>query len=61
MAQLEKPSFRWAASNPMSCSVATVRADRQPEAHYYYDSRAEWTQVNDDLPKLGGEDGMQPL
>ncbi len=37
------------------------KIDRDPEAHYYYDSRAEWTIVNDDLPKLGGKDGMQPL
>ncbi len=37
------------------------KIDRIPEAHYYYDSRAEWTNVNDDLPKLGGKDGMQPL
>ena len=35
--------------------------DRAPEAHYYYDSRADWTEVNDDLPKLGGKDGMTPL
>ena len=35
--------------------------DRSPEAHYYYDSRADWTEVNDDLPKLGGESGMEPL
>ena len=26
--------------------------DRQPEEHYYYDSRATRTVVNDDLPKL---------
>ena len=37
------------------------KIDRDPEAHYYYDSRAEWTNVIDDLPKLGGKDGMQPL
>ena len=35
--------------------------DRAPEAHYYYDSRADWTQVNDDLPKFGGETGSEPL
>ena len=35
--------------------------DRLPEEHYYYDSRADWVEVNDDLPKLGGADGMQPL
>ena len=37
------------------------KIDRRPEAHYYYDSRADWTEVNDDLPKLGGESGMEPL
>ena len=35
--------------------------DRVPEEHYYYDSRADWTDIHDDLPKLGGRDGMQPL
>ncbi len=37
------------------------KIDRSPEAHYYYDSRADWTMVNDDLPKFGGESGMEPL
>jgi len=35
--------------------------DRVPEVHWYYDSRATWTVVNDDLPKLGGESGTEPL
>jgi hypothetical protein len=35
--------------------------DRLPEAHYYYDSRAAWTEINDDLPKLGGPSGEEPL
>jgi hypothetical protein len=37
------------------------KIDRRPEAHYYYDSRADWTVVNDDLPKFGGKSGMEPL
>lgn len=37
------------------------KIDREPEAHYFFDSRADWTVVNDDLPKLGGESGMDPL
>ena len=37
------------------------KIDRRPEAHYYYVSRADWTVVNDDLPKLGGKSGMEPL
>ena len=35
--------------------------DRLPEGHYYYDSRTDWVETNDDLPKLGGADGIQPL
>ena len=35
--------------------------DRNPEAHFYYDSRAPWTEVNDSLPKLGGVSGTEPL
>lgn len=35
--------------------------DRAPEVHWYYDSRADWTVVDDDLPKLGGKDGTTPL
>ncbi len=37
------------------------KIDREPEEHWYYDSRAPWTKVNDDLPKLGGESGLEPL
>ena len=37
------------------------KIDREPEEHYYFDSRADWTVVNDDLPKLGGPTGDQPL
>ena len=37
------------------------KIDREPEAHYYFDSRADWTVVNDDLPKLGGATGEEPL
>ncbi len=37
------------------------KIDRDPEAHYYFDSRADWIVVNDDLPKLGGATGEEPL
>lgn len=35
--------------------------DRLPQAHYFYDSRASWTDIRDDLPKLGGPTGIEPL
>ena len=35
--------------------------DREPEIHEYYSDRASWIQLEDSLPKLGGETGMEPL
>ncbi len=35
--------------------------DRQPESHCHYDSKAGWIPVNDELPKLGGKTGVEPL
>jgi hypothetical protein len=35
--------------------------DRQPEAHIYFDDRASWVVVNDDLPRLGGTSGLDPI
>jgi hypothetical protein len=33
----------------------------KPESHVYFDCRAYWCDISDDLPKLGGEGGMLPL
>ncbi|MEE9280215.1 MAG: GFA family protein [Myxococcota bacterium] len=35
--------------------------DREPAGHWYYSDQAAWTRVNDELPKLGGESGVEPL
>ncbi len=35
--------------------------DREPAVHAYFDNRAAWVVVGDDLPRLGGETGMEPL
>ena len=35
--------------------------DRPPQVHVYFDDRAEWTQVNDGLPRLGGVSGMETV
>jgi len=35
--------------------------DRLPNAHIFYSDRAAWVEVQDDLPKLGGETGMETL
>ena len=35
--------------------------DREPQFHVYFDCRAEWVTVEDALPRLGGETGVEPL
>jgi hypothetical protein len=42
---------------------ATIQGpiDRMPQAHAYYDVRADWIKVDDHLPKLGGPTGTAPL
>jgi hypothetical protein len=35
--------------------------DRRPEAHVYFDDRAEWVRADDDLRRLGGKTGLEPL
>ncbi|MCH2172492.1 GFA family protein [Myxococcota bacterium] len=35
--------------------------DRTPETHFYFDDRAEWSFVDDGLPRLGGTTGIEPL
>lgn len=34
--------------------------DRVPESHIYFDDRAAWTVVADELPRLGGPSGLEP-
>ena len=47
----------------MDVALASLhgKIDREPDTHFYFDSRADWTVVNDNLTKLGGETGDQPL
>ena len=35
--------------------------DRQPEFHIFFDDRADWTHVDDGLPRLGGTTGFEPI
>ena len=34
--------------------------DLAPQAHIFFDDRASWTKVGDDLPRLGGASGVEP-
>jgi hypothetical protein len=35
--------------------------DRAPQFHFYFDDRADWTFVDDGLPRLGGPTGLEPV
>ena len=35
--------------------------DRIPESHIYFDDRASWTIVGDELPRRGGPSGLDPI
>ncbi len=35
--------------------------DRLPESHTWFDHRAAWVVTRDDLPRRGGESGLEPL
>jgi hypothetical protein len=34
--------------------------DRDPQLHAYFDSHVPWAPVSDQLPRLGGETGLEP-
>ncbi len=35
--------------------------DRPPQFHVFADDRADWVAIGDDLPRLGGATGFEPL
>jgi len=35
--------------------------DRAPQVHVFFDAHVDWVEIADDLPRLGGESGMEPL
>ena len=49
--------------NVIDIAMANLHGDidRKVKAHVFYDCRAGWLTINDDLRKLGGEGGTQPL
>jgi hypothetical protein len=35
--------------------------DREPSMHVFFSDGAAWTKVGDELPRLGGKTGLEPL
>jgi hypothetical protein len=35
--------------------------DRAPQIHVYFDDRADWVAIGDELPRRGGKTGLEPV
>ena len=43
----------------LACMHAPV--DRTPQLHIFFDDRVAWVRAHDDLPRLGGKTGLEPI
>jgi hypothetical protein len=54
-------SERWADEVHIALAHMDGPIDRPPKAHVYYESHVEWVELGDDLRRLGGPTGNQPI
>lgn len=52
---------RWPNEVHVARAAIEGDIDREASVHTYWDERASWFCMRDELPKLGGENGVQPL
>lgn len=52
---------RWPDERHIALAAMDGPIDREPQAHVFFDSGAPWVHVADDLPRLGGDSGTEPL
>jgi hypothetical protein len=52
---------RWPGEVHIARASVPGPIDREPSAHVFYDVRVGWLEVHDELRKLGGPLGNQPL
>ena len=53
-------SPRWPDHIDLSVANILDPLDRAPDRHAYADRSPDWCPIHDDLPQLGGPDGMTP-
>jgi hypothetical protein len=51
---------RWAGEVHVARGNIPGAIDRDPGGHAYVDHRAAWWNIDDDLPRYGGETGVEP-
>ena len=54
-------SERWADEVHIALASMDGPIDRQPSAHVFYDSHVAWNAIGDELPRRGGDSGVEPL
>lgn len=54
-------SPRWESEVHVVRSNIAGEIDRAPGAHVYVDHKASWWSIDDDLPRLGGTTGTEPV
>lgn len=54
-------SVRWPGETSVAAPHIQGALPEKPRAHIFYSDRAAWVEVNDELPKYGGESGTEPL
>ncbi len=54
-------SERWACETHIALAHMDGAIDRGPTAHVFYDTHVEWVTLGDDLKKLGGASGTEPI
>lgn len=52
---------RWPGETHIARASVPGKIDREPAAHVFFDIHVDWLKFNDDLKKLGGSTGTQPL
>jgi hypothetical protein len=54
-------SERWADEVHIAVAHMDGPIDRAPKAHVFFDSHVDWAETTDNLPRLGGATGVEPL
>lgn len=50
---------RWSGEIHVALGNVEDPIDREPSSHVYVDHRAPWWTIDDDLPRYGGDTGME--
>lgn len=52
---------RWQGEIHIALASMDGPIDRSPEAHVFFDRHVEWIVLGDDLKRVGGPSGVEPL